>query len=81
MNGSSFDYRQVSSHTRPDVARQRQWFDIRDLLIPVDEEDKLREALDLASQCDHADAVLVTGLLCGVTSFAEARAGFLGMSR
>lgn len=69
MNGSSFDYRQVFSHTPPDVARQRQWFDIRDLLmIPVDEEDKLREALDLASQCDHADAVLVTGLLYGVTS-------------
>jgi hypothetical protein len=78
MSGSILLQRQRSLH---DVQQLLAWYKIRDMLLGQNcVQRDIRKALDLASVCEHPNAVWLTTLFDGraVTSRKEARRVFLG---
>jgi TPR repeat protein len=78
ISGSVLLHRQLSP---PDLQQLLAWYKIRDLLLGQNNvEQDIKKALELASVCEHPNAVWLTKLFAGynVASREEARRVFLG---
>jgi TPR repeat protein len=68
------------SSSSPDLALNREWYEIRDALLGQNyKEQNVKRALELAATCRHPDAQWLTGVCVGkdVKTKEEARAVFL----